>query len=112
MVKRSNNTVDVIAFNNYHVRSDLVNATGAWDRGEGRHEVLPAKRGMCYHVNGYHKQTEPNSNSEWIASHMRISPDRTSVKFSPLQGMLRIGTQVKVARCKTDESGETCKDIE
>ena len=112
VIQQSKDRVEVMTFNNYY-GMEIVEAY--WMRGEGRHEVLPNKKGICYHVIGYHKETPPNPGANWIASHMQFGSDRTSVTFAPRRDLFLVGTHVKVTRCKTDEESQDevlCKDVE
>ena len=114
VIQQSKDHVDVMTFNNYYGESDHVD-TKYWKRGEGRHQILPKKKGMCYHVIGYHKEPPPNPSVDWIASHMQFGRDRTSVTFAPLRGLFQVGTHVKVTRCKVDEESHDevlCEEVE
>lgn len=108
VIRRPNDNVTVMTFNNYHGKSGYVD-TEYWKHGGGRYEVLPSKESICYYIIGYHKDTSPNPSADWIASHMEFGRDRTSIRFAPRRDLFKVGTLVKVTRCKTD--GESCKDI-
>ena len=113
VIEQSKDGVEVMTFNNYYGESGHFDTF--WKHGEGRHDVLPNKTGICYHVIGYHKETAPNPSADWIASHMQFGSDRTSVEFAPRRDLFQVGTHVKVTRCKIDEESQDevpCKDVE
>ncbi len=111
IIEQSEDGEQVMTFNNYYGNSAHVAAF--WKRGEGRYEVPPNKKGTCFQVSGFHKDTL--TGTDWTASHMDFGSDRTSVKFLPRRDVFHISAHVKVTRCKVAEESQDevpCEDIE